>query len=71
MNLVEAAAEASEDLMEKYLGGEELTEEEIEKALRQRVLNNEIILVAALRSRTRAYRQCWMPLLTICRLRPT
>ncbi|MFQ2270083.1 elongation factor G [Aeromonas enteropelogenes] len=45
MNLVEAAAEASEDLMEKYLGGEELTEEEIKQALRQRVLNNEIILV--------------------------
>ena len=45
MSLVEAAAEASEDLMEKYLGGEELTEEEIKKALRQRVLNNEIILV--------------------------
>ncbi|MGE6107220.1 elongation factor G [Aeromonas sobria] len=45
MNLVEAAAEASEELMEKYLGGEELTEEEIKKALRQRVLNNEIILV--------------------------
>ncbi|MNO67564.1 Elongation factor G [compost metagenome] len=45
MNLVEAAAEASEDLMEKYLGGEELTEEEIKKALRLRVLNNEIILV--------------------------
>ena len=45
MYLVEAAAEASEDLMEKYLGGEELTEEEIKKALRQRVLNNEIILV--------------------------
>ncbi|KTA77603.1 MULTISPECIES: elongation factor G [Aeromonas] len=45
MSLVEAAAEASEDLMEKYLGGEELTEEEIKKALRLRVLNNEIILV--------------------------
>ncbi|WP_042013395.1 elongation factor G [Aeromonas fluvialis] len=45
MDLVEAAAEASEDLMEKYLGGEELTEEEIKTALRQRVLNNEIILV--------------------------
>ena len=32
-------------LMEKYLGGEELTEAEIKGALRQRVLNNEIILV--------------------------
>ncbi|ATA26377.1 translation elongation factor G [Brenneria goodwinii] len=44
-NLVESAAEASEELMDKYLGGEELTEEEIKKALRHRVLNNEIILV--------------------------
>ncbi|GLR07866.1 elongation factor G [Mixta theicola] len=44
-NLIESAAEASEELMEKYLGGEELTEEEIKKALRLRVLNNEIILV--------------------------
>ncbi|WP_127959712.1 elongation factor G [Serratia microhaemolytica] len=44
-NLVEAAAEASEELMDKYLGGETLTEEEIKTSLRQRVLNNEIILV--------------------------
>ncbi|ACY86063.1 elongation factor G [Edwardsiella piscicida] len=43
--LVESAAEASEELMDKYLGGEALSEEEIKKALRQRVLNNEIILV--------------------------
>ncbi|WP_392561426.1 elongation factor G [Orbus sturtevantii] len=44
-HLVEAAAEANEDLMEKYLGGEELTEDEIKSALRQRVLASEIILV--------------------------
>ncbi|NHB97738.1 elongation factor G [Photorhabdus stackebrandtii] len=44
-NLVEAAAEASEELMEKYLGGEELTEEEIKVGLRHRVMTNEIILV--------------------------
>ena len=44
-NLVEAAAEASEDLMEKYLGGEEISEEEMKAALCQRVLNNEIVLV--------------------------
>ena len=43
--LMEAAAEASEELMEKYLGGEELTEEEVKAALRERVLANEIILV--------------------------
>ncbi len=44
-NLVEAAAEASEELMEKYLGGEDLTEEEIKVGLRQRVLANEVIPV--------------------------
>lgn len=44
-NLLETAAEASEELMEKYLGGEELTEAEIKAALRQRVLASEIILV--------------------------
>ena len=43
--LMEAAAEANEELMEKYLGGEELTEEEVKLALRERVLANEIILV--------------------------
>ncbi|WP_392552213.1 elongation factor G [Orbus wheelerorum] len=44
-NLVEAAAEANEELMEKYLNGDELSEEEIKSALRQRVLASEIILV--------------------------
>lgn len=43
--LVEAAAETSEELMNKYLEGEELTEEEIKKALRQRTVNNEIVPV--------------------------
>lgn len=43
--LIEAAAEASEELMEKYLNSDELTEQEIKTALRMRVLRNEIILV--------------------------
>ncbi|MFP3029038.1 MAG: elongation factor G [Arsenophonus sp.] len=43
--LIEAAAEASDELMEKYFAGKELSEEEIKQALRKRVLNNEIILV--------------------------
>ena len=42
--LVEAAAEANDELMDKYLEGEELTEEEIKTALRQRTINNEIVL---------------------------
>jgi elongation factor G len=40
--LVEAAAEASEELMNKYLEGNELTEEEIKKAIRQRTIAGEI-----------------------------
>jgi len=44
IDLVEAAAEASDELMNKYLEGEELTEEEIKFGLRKRTLNNEIVL---------------------------
>jgi elongation factor G len=44
--LIEAAAEANDELMDKYLEGEELTEAEIKSALRQRTLNNEIVLCA-------------------------
>jgi elongation factor G len=40
--MIESAAEASEELMEKYLGGEELTEAEIVKALRDRTIACEI-----------------------------
>ena len=40
--MVEAAAEADEELLNKYLGGEELTEEEIKRALRKRTIAGEI-----------------------------
>src|ERR1700741_4488609 len=40
--MVESAAEASEELMEKYLGGEELPRAEIVKALRDRTIACEI-----------------------------
>jgi len=43
-NMVEAAAEATEELMNKYLEGEELTIEEIKSALRQRTIAGEIVL---------------------------
>ncbi|MFC7782777.1 elongation factor G [Legionella taurinensis] len=43
--IIEAAAEASEELMEKYLEGGEFTEEEIKKALRQRTITNEMVPV--------------------------
>jgi elongation factor G len=44
-HLVESAADATEELMEKYLGGEEFTEVELKAALRDLALRNEIVLV--------------------------
>ncbi|MBI4357009.1 MAG: elongation factor G [Gammaproteobacteria bacterium] len=41
--MVEAAAEASEELMEKYLNHTELSESDIRKGLRMRTLKNEIV----------------------------
>ena len=41
--MVEAAAEANEELMERYLEGDELSEEDIRAGLRQRTLANEIV----------------------------
>jgi elongation factor G len=43
--LVENAAEATEEMMEKYLEGEELTEQEIKQGIRMRTLANEIVPV--------------------------
>ncbi len=43
--LIEAAAEGNEDLLNKYLEGGELSEEEIKKGLRSRAVKNEICLV--------------------------
>lgn len=42
--MIEAAAEANDELMEKYLGGEELSEAEIKEGLRIRTLSNEVVL---------------------------
>jgi elongation factor G len=42
--MVEAAAEANDELMDKYLNGEELSEAEIKEGLRMRTLNNDIVL---------------------------
>jgi elongation factor G len=45
--LLEAAAEANEELMDKYLEEGELSIDEIKAGLRQRTLNNEIVLMLA------------------------
>ena len=41
--MVEAAAEANEELMNKYLESNELSVEEVKKGLRMRTINNEIV----------------------------
>ena len=43
--LIEAVAETDEELMMKYLDGEELTKEEIKAALRKATISNEIVPV--------------------------
>lgn len=43
--LVEAAATTSEELMEKYFGGEEITQAELEEAVHEGIIHNEIIPV--------------------------
>jgi elongation factor G len=43
--LIEAAAEATDEMMGKYLDGEQLSEEEIISGIRQRCLANEIVPV--------------------------
>jgi len=43
--LIEAAAEASEALMDKYIGGEELTVEEINHGLRVQTIANDVVPV--------------------------
>ena len=42
--MIEAAAEADEQLMNKYLEGEELTAEEIKRGLKKRTLNGEVVV---------------------------
>ena len=43
--MIEAIAETDEELMMKYLDGEELTKEELKAALRKATINNEIVPV--------------------------
>ena len=43
-NLISEAAEVSEEIMDKYLEGADISEQEIKTALRERTQNNELIL---------------------------
>lgn len=70
-NMVEAAAESSEELMNKYLEGEELTVEEIKAGLRARTWPAKSYRLSAVRrSRTRVFPWFSTPSSTTCQLRP-
>jgi elongation factor G len=57
--MVESAAEANEDFMNKYLEGEELTEEEIKIGIRAVHWPTKLCQRSVVqRSRTRVYRPC-------------
>ncbi len=43
--LLEAVSELDDELMEKYLGGEDITTDEIKKAIRKGTINNDIVPV--------------------------
>lgn len=61
--LVEAVAETDDDLMVKYFEGEELTEKEISKALRQGVLAGTIVpVLCGSAFKNKACNYCWMQL---------
>ena len=45
MQLIEAVAEQDEELMNKYLEGEEITVEEIKACIRKATIDNEIVPV--------------------------
>jgi elongation factor G len=70
--MLEAAAEADEATMNKYLEEGDLPEAEIKKALRQRTIANEIVpMLCGVPSRTRASRRCWTPSSNTCPRPPT
>ena len=70
--LVETVAEASEELMEKYLEGEEISVDELKAGIRKMTINSELYPVfVAPPSRTAASSRCLTPSSTSCRTRST
>ena len=57
--MVEAIAETDEELMKKYLEGEEITEEEIHAAIRKATIANEIVSMyyVVLHTKTKVFKK--------------
>ena len=59
--MIETAAEANEDLMNKYLETGDLSEEEIKQGIRIRTLANDIVpMLVAQHLKTKVCKQCLM-----------
>ena len=57
--MIESAAEANEELMDKYLEEGELSQDDIKQGLRIRTLANEIVpCLCGSAFKTRTFRQC-------------
>lgn len=68
--MLEAAAEADEELMNKYLESGDLDEADIKKGLRARTISTEVQpMLCAQRLKTKACSVCSMPLLIFCHRR--
>ena len=66
--MLDAVAEFDEQVMEKYLNGHSLSEEEIRRAIRAGTIAMKMTPICADRPlRTRASSSCWMRSSTICR----
>ena len=71
-NLIEAAVEHPEELMVKYLDGEEISEPELRTAIRAATLANALVpVLCGSASRTRACSSSWTRSSTTCRRRST
>ncbi len=60
--MVSAAAEANDELMDKYLESGELSEADIVAGLRKRTVGGEIQPVLCSAFKIKAYSGCWMRL---------
>ena len=59
--MVEAAAEAEDSLMEKYLETGELAPEEIKRGFRKRTITNQIVpVLCGMPLKIKACKLCWM-----------
>ena len=60
--MIDAIAETDDDIMMKYLEGEEISIEELKTALRKAVIANQLfpVLCGSFLQKQKVYKCCWM-----------